>query len=314
LANQGILICLNSKNNPKDVLDVLKNHPHCLLKEHHIVGFKINWENKVQNLVELAQELNLGIDSFVFVDDSDTECALVRKALEQVTVIQTPKKLYLYQECLLKEGYFDKLTFSQEDQKRTEMYKTDQKRGNAAKNFVNMEEFLSSLELEVFIHPMTEQEIPRVAQLSQKTNQFNLTTKRYSDADIGHFYTDPKIEIYTLSVKDKFGPYGLTGMMVVRIIDKTRAIVDSCLLSCRILGRRLELLFVGYVLEHLTQKYNISEWKAEFFKTKKNEQVEFFWEKFNFEWDQKIEGFKSYHLNSPDLAKIKLNYIKINED
>lgn len=313
LIERGVLVALCSKNNEEDVWDVLGNHPYSLLKRSHLSGWRINWEHKLDNLVSLANELNIGIDSFVYVDDDPSECELVRQYLPEVTVLQVPEKLYAYPQLLFKDGLFDTLHISKEDKQRTAMYRAEVQRKQEKSRFTNLEEYFASLELVATIHPVKGHEINRVAQLTQKTNQFNLTTRRYSEKDIRNFCSDPAWIVYALSVKDKFGDYGLTGVLIAKH-ENEKGVIDSLLLSCRILSRRLEIALVDYCLRDLENKWNIESWAAEYIPTKKNQQVADFWVRIGFTQLKDTDGAKSFFMEKSGIKAENINFIKIISD
>lgn len=310
LVRRGALVALCSKNNEEDVMNVLDNHPHCLLKRSHLVSWRINWDNKIDNLISLADELNVGIDSFVFIDDDSSECQMVQHYLPEVTVLQVPQKLYLYPQLLFKEAFFDTLHISAEDKKRTAMYQAEIKRKQTLKHVDNLDDWLKSLELIAAIHPIKKDEIARVAQLTQKTNQFNLTTRRYSEQDIRLYCENPSWKIYTLAVKDKFGDYGLTGVLIIKTEDK-KGIIDTFLMSCRILGKRLEDVFLNYAINQLEAKKNIIQWSAGYIPAKKNQQVENFWDDIGFTYMNTENGTKIYSLKKGGLKTKEITFVKI---
>ena len=176
-----------------------------------------------------------------------------------------------------------------------------------------MESFQKSLELKAIIHSVKDYEIPRVAQLTQKTNQFNLTTRRYSESEVRVFAEDACSEILTLSVKDKFGDLGLTGVFIAKFKGPL-GIVDTLLLSCRILGRQLELAFVGECLQKLEQEKKLLRWQAEFLPTKKNQQVNDFWDKVGFNLDIESEDRKLYSMEKMSRDFLNINFILIETD
>lgn len=297
LYDRGVLIALCSKNNETDVWDVIEDHPHSLIKREHLSAYRINWSDKPSNIVQLAEELNLGLDSFVFVDDSDFECEFVSQSLPEVTVLQVPSKLYEYSSLLFRDGLFDTLAISQEDKGRTEMYQAEAKRQEFAKEFNNIDDYLASLELKVLIHPVKEHEIPRVAQLTQKTNQFNLTTRRYSEAQIMQFANSSRSKVFSLTMQDKFGDSGLTGVFIARR-ENDQAYIDTLLLSCRVLGRKLELEFINHCIQKLNRDWKPQQWLAEYIPTKKNHQVSELWDKFFFSVEQLPDGTKKYRADA----------------
>jgi len=279
---RGILVALCSKNNEGEVWDVLENHPKCLLKRAHLSSWRINWEDKISNIQSLSEELNLGLDSIVFVDDNPLECELVEQYLPDVTVLRVPKNLAYLPQLLFKQGWFDTLSASQEDKKRVKMVQNEALRQATIKQFEDLDDYLASLNLEASIQLATHQTVVRIAQLTQKTNQFNLTTRRYSENDIVKLLENPDNAVFTLSIQDKFGDYGLTGVCIVEK-NRQQGIIDTLLLSCRILGRKLEQVFVNYCLTRLETQWNVTEWQAEYIPTSKNAQVSDFWLQFGFE-------------------------------
>ncbi|MBF0236070.1 MAG: HAD-IIIC family phosphatase [SAR324 cluster bacterium] len=313
LIERGVMIALCSKNNEQDVWDVLNNHPSCLLKPTHLSAWKINWDDKASNISALAKELNIGLDSFVFMDDSPMECDLVRSTFPMVTVVPVPKKLFEYPSLLFKDGWFDTLTVSLEDKHRNTMYQIEVTRNKHLNGIENLNDYLSNLELVAIIHPMTSEEIQRVSQLTQKTNQFNLTTKRYSEIEIKAFANNSERFIFTMTVEDKFGPYGLTGIFMAQKTSEYIQ-VDSFLMSCRILGRNLECAFVDYCMSYLENQWGMNQWKSFYIPTPKNHQVANFWEKFGFKAINCNDKLKEYYLNEGEKIKWELDYIKMIKD
>ncbi|MEN6461510.1 MAG: HAD-IIIC family phosphatase [Syntrophomonas sp.] len=295
LYERGVLIALCSKNNEEDVWEVLNQHPYSLIKRSHLAAWRVNWEDKVTNIKSIVEELNIGMDSIVFVDDSEVECDMIKQYLPEIQVMLVPKHLYTYPPLLLREGLFDTLSISSEDRLRTEMYQAEIKRKDEINNFESLDEYLASLHLTAFIHPIREEEIARVAQMTQKTNQFNLTTHRYSETDIKKLVQNPNADIFTLTVADKFGDYGLTGVFIGMGSDNIYQI-DSLLLSCRILGRKLEYAFVNHCLSNIKENRNIQFVQAEYIPTIKNKQVSNFWDQIGFSVVKESEQKKQYHL------------------
>jgi FkbH-like protein len=261
---------------------VLDSHPHCLIKRSHLVASRVNWKDKEVNLRELTEDLNIGLDAVVFVDDNPMECARIQAFLTDVTVRQVPERLYDLPVLLDQEGLFDKIGMTKEDLARTAMYQNDEQRREAAKSFSTAEKFLASLEIRASIRTAKDHEIGRVAQLTQKTNQFNLTTRRYSEAEIRDLAGRDDRAVYALSARDRFGDLGLTGVLIAKRTDAA-AVIDTLLMSCRVLGRRLELQFVTECVRQLTARWRVDRWEAEYVRTQKNRQVVNFWDQFGFE-------------------------------
>lgn len=312
LHERGVLIALCSKNNDEDVWEVLDRHPHSLLKREHLSAWRINWNDKATNFRELAEELNLGMDSFVFVDDNPTECELVATALPDVTVMRVPDKLYLYPRLLLKDGLFDTLTVSGEDRQRARMYQAEAQRKDAARQYDSIDQYLSSLALVATIHPATPREVARIAQLTQKTNQFNLTTRRYAEGEIARFLSREDHGVFSLTVTDKFGDSGLTGVLIA-VRDGSVGRIDSLLLSCRILGRNLETVFLHRCLALLETAWGVKEWRGEYLPTRKNRQVEDFFDRMGFDLMVESESGKTYQLPVVQRVAPDITYITIEE-
>lgn len=234
----GMVLCLCSKNNEEDVSSVFSQNPGMLLKKEHILAARINWRTKSQNLKELAQELNLGLESFIFLDDNTVECAEVEANCPEVLTLPLPADQRELPRFLRHAWAFDHLKVTAEDRKRTLLYKQNIQREKLLASATSMEDFLSSLKLEIRIEPMKAAELARVSQLTQRTNQFNCTTIRRSENDLKKLIREGA-ESFVVHVRDRFGDYGLVGaVLFVQAEEKIK--VDTFLLSCRVLGRRVE--------------------------------------------------------------------------
>lgn len=293
LSKSGVILAICSKNNEADVLEVWEKNPFMVLKKDNFATWRINWTDKATNIKEMAYELNIGLDSFVFVDDNPTERELIRQVLPMVEVPEFPLQPYdlpvFFKEIV--EKYFRVYSVTNEDKKKTEQYKANAQRAQAQRSFVDFDAFLESLDIQIAIEAANEFNIPRIAQMTQKTNQFNLTTKRYTDADVRQF-VEQGWKIWCISVADKFGDNGITGVIFVN--DDT---IDSFLLSCRILGKGIEEAFLKTVLAILKSE-GIETVRASYVPTAKNAQVKDFYERSGFsspvEWE---DGKKSYVQN-----------------
>jgi FkbH-like protein len=316
LSKRGVIIGLCSKNNEQDVLDVLRNHKDMILKEEHIVIKKVNWVDKASNLREIASELNIGIDSLVFVDDSNFEINLIKEQVPEILAIKVPTAISDYPDLILKNVYtYFNLVLNCDDAKKTEMYKQQFERENSKIAFNSIENYLASLEIELTVVKNDKAHIPRIAQLTQKTNQFNLTTYRYSESQIYHFMADKKHEVYAMFVKDKFGDNGLTGVCIAKEDEKDskNVILDSLLMSCRIIGRNIEFVYVSLIIKDLTNK-GYKTLTVHYIPTKKNAQVEDFYDKVGLNLIENIDGTKHYSLNIANFEPKKVEYIKINTE
>lgn len=276
LYNRGILIALCSKNNEDDVWNVFDHHPDMVLRKEHIAAARINWQNKAANLREIAYDLNIGLDSIVFMDDSNFEVNLVRQVLPQIDVVHLPEgRAVEYRKILASCGLFETLTISAEDRKRGIMYQEETNRQKLRSQITDMVAYYKTLEMVVDIYPADNFTAPRIAQLTQKTNQFNLTTRRYKDADIQSFMADSSNEVIYIKLSDQFGDSGIVGTCILRYEDR-KAIIDTFLLSCRVLGRNIEDIFILYILRRAKKRgCNIVE--GEYIRTNKNNPAESFY-------------------------------------
>lgn len=279
LYNRGIILALCSKNNEKDVLDFIESHPDILIKEKHLSAYKINWQEKHTNILALSEELNIGLDSMVFIDDSQFELELVRQMLPQVTTLDfSCVKPSDFTHTLKSYSGFDSFSISAEDKERGGMYKAEAKRAQTQSAFANFDEYLESLGIEIQIAKASDAQVPRVSQLTQRTNQFNLTTRRYSESEIGSLGNSPQSAVYCLRVKDKFGDLGLVGI-IIALEASEGIIVDTFLMSCRALGRKIEDIFLAEVIKNIAARRNKAIY-AVYSPTSKNIQTAEYYEPF----------------------------------
>lgn len=251
LSNNGVLIVIVSKNNMADVDEVFSRHPDMILTCDDVVAKRVNWQDKSTNLREIAADLNLGLDSFFFVDDSDFEINLIKEQIPEVTSFQVPKTVEEYPKLLLsalKESFF--LRGSEADQARRIQYKQQSDRAKERSGYQTLEDYLESIGIIVDISVNNADHIDRVAQLTQKTNQFNLTTKRLTVADIEKLIRSEHNDVFIGNVSDKFGDSGLT-VVVLSSRQDEHVMIDNFIMSCRVMGRRIEYA----VLDHLVEYY-----------------------------------------------------------
>lgn len=313
LSKRGVIVGICSKNNEKDVLDVFQNHKDMVLKEEHIVIKKINWEDKASNLIAIGNELNIGLNSLVFVDDSNFEINLIKESIPEIHAIQVPANIAEYPKLILKNVFTHfNLLLKSDDAKKTEMYKQQFIRENSKATFSSMCDYLASLEIELTVLKNDLAQVPRIAQLTQKTNQFNLTTYRYTESQIQQFMEEEKFDVYSIFVKDKFGDNGLTGVCITRQDENNPniRIIDSMLMSCRIIGRNIEFVFCSHIISDLAGR-GYQTVSAEFIHTSKNAQVENFYEKIGFTLIGNNQESKQYSLNMANFEPSIVEYIKI---
>ena len=281
LQHRGVLLALCSKNNEADALEVLEKHPECLIRKEHLACTRINWNDKAANLREIARELNIGLDSLVFVDDSEFECSLVRQTVPEVQVIHLPKDPSRYEQILRGLDCFDALAVTAEDLARTRQYQTEAQRQGLRAQSGSVEEYLRSLEMTLTIAPADPLGIPRIAQLTQKTNQFNLTGRRYSEAEIHGLAKDADAAVYSAHLEDRFDSSGIIAVAIVRYVGD-RATVDAFLMSCRVIGRGVEDALLAHLATEARQRG--CRWLAgEYRATKKNAMTADFYPRHGFQ-------------------------------
>ena len=249
LYERGVVLAISSKNNLDDALEVIHGHPDMILREQHFASIKIDWRDKVTHLREIADELKLGLDSFVFIDDSPVEREWVRSQLPEVLVVDLPEDPSFYRRSILDLEVFNTLALTNEDRRRAHLYKQEARRGRLREASSSLEEFYFSLQMQATITPGDPFTVPRITTLIQRTNQFNLTTRRYAQADIKTFCESEDYEVYSLQLRDKFGDNGIVGAAIINRQQRDVWKIDSFLLSCRVIGRTLETAFLGYIAE-----------------------------------------------------------------
>ncbi len=243
LRRRGTLLAICSKNEEADVLEVLRTHPDCILSEEDFATHRINWTDKADNIQSIVGELNLGLDHIVFIDDNPVECEWVSSRLPAVRVLKWPEDLEgadTLDDLLL----FDSLAVTDEDRGRTEMYRAEGLRRSAREEAPSFEDYLRSLDMRATVGSARPEHLPRVAQLTQRTNQFNLTTRRYDVAALGDLADSAHAAVVWLDLRDHFGGHGIVGCGILRTAGPT-AIIDTLLLSCRVLGREVEVVLVN---------------------------------------------------------------------
>ncbi len=266
--NSGMLICLCSKNNEEDVVEVFERRQDMPLKREHIISWRVNWEAKSKNLKSLASELNLGLDSFIFIDDNPVECAEVQANCPAVLTLLLPTIVEEIPRFLQHIWAFDRLKVTTEDKKRTSLYKENIQRDRLLKASPTLENFLEGLGLQIKISPPSPQQLERVAQLTQRTNQFNLTTIRRSEQEINQL-CQGNYECLVVEVSDRFGDYGLVGVLLFTL-DGDSLINDTFLLSCRVLGRGVEYKMLAHLGE-IARNRGMAQVKLAYVPSEKNQ-------------------------------------------
>jgi len=265
----GMLVCLCSKNSEEDVWSVFEKNPGMVLKREHFVSSRINWQPKSENLRSLSAELKLGMDSFIFLDDSAVECAEVEARCPEALTLQLPEQNTDFKRFLSHVWAFDHLKITEEDRKRSDFYARNAEREKLSAQSMRLEDFLAGLELQLEFLPMTRAELPRVAQLTQRTNQFNFTSVRRTENEVEQLCLAGNAECLVIRLRDRFGDYGLVGAMIFTrrpgLLD-----VDNVLLSCRALGRRVEHRILSH-LDRIARKEDRGNIRIHFVPTPKNQ-------------------------------------------
>ena len=280
--NRGVILAVNSKNNRDEALKVIEEHPNMILRGRHFAAIRINWKDKVENMIELADELNIGLDSMVFVDDSPQERERMKQALPQVLVPDLPKSPFQYLKALQQIGDFNTLVLSEEDKRRGEMYYAKKRRRDLMESMSSIEDFLRSLDMRVEIKLADSFTVPRITSLINRTNQFNLTTRRYNQAEVELMCSRPDdFQTYSMKVSDRFGDEGIVGVAIIhREVDKW--VIDSFLLSCRVIGRTVETALLAKIAED-ARNSGASVLIGEYIPTKKNSPARSFYSDHGFE-------------------------------
>lgn len=316
LQKRGVLLALCSKNNLADVERVFANHPDMILREHHLVCKKVNWQDKASNLREISLELSLGLESFIFLDDSDFELGLIQRELPQVTCVQVPKNLSEYPKLIreLTKKVF-RLSKTVEDDRKTEMYHQENQRKKYAVEFESTEQYLASLSLKLTIFWDKKIPVARVAQLSQKTNQLNLTTRRYTEADIQKMLGDPTCTLAAFSASDRYGDYGVTGVVIIRQHSDANnsAVIDTLLMSCRVIARNLEYAFFDEIVRVMREK-GIHKLYGVYIATSKNMLVENLYDKLGLQLIESSDTTRNYLLDLLEFQPRNIDYIAADSD
>jgi FkbH-like protein len=244
LAERGVVLAASSKNDPAIALEVFERHPEMVLKRDDIAVFEANWGDKPAALLRIARKLEFGLDALVFFDDNPAERAIVRRTLPEVAVLEVPAAPECFIECLADSGWFEAVAFTGEDALRSRHYVADRRRREALEKATDLEGFLDSLGIELEICRLDSINLPRATQLVNKTNQFNLTTRRTNEEEMASLAVDPAAVVLTGRARDKFGDNGLITVAAGRLLDDPAGRVldiDIWVMSCRVLGRRIEL-------------------------------------------------------------------------
>jgi FkbH-like protein len=280
LHRRGVVLAINSKNNESEIHDVFQSHPDMVLKAEHFSATRINWRDKVENMLDLSGELGLGLDSFVFFDDSAAECERMKEALPEVLTIQAPSDVLSFGSALMKNAPFDRLSWTDEDRRRTDMYREQTARRDLAEAVGGVEAFLERLEMSAEVKPVDALTLSRAAELTQKTNQFNVATGRYTTADMAASAASADRAVLSMRLLDRFGDNGVIGLGIARAEHGT-AVIEEFLLSCRVIGRHAETALLSSLVAWAKAR-GLREMRGTFIPTAKNAPAADFFQKHGF--------------------------------
>jgi FkbH-like protein len=298
LKNRGIVLAACSKNEEDAAKQPFQEHPDMTLRLEDIAVFVANWENKVDNIKHIQKVLNIGFDSMVFLDDNPFERNLVRELLPAVTVPELPEDPSLVVSYLCSLNLFETASFSEEDLQRTKQYQEEVTRSSFQKAFTSIDDYLSSLGMISVVKAFDDFSVPRVAQLTQRSNQFNLRTVRYTEAEIERMRKSNEFITLSFQLEDKFGDYGLIGLVILKKLEKATAFVDTWIMSCRVLKRGMEEFIVNQMTKE-ARRLGIEILIGEYLPTAKNRMVKDVYSQVGFaqsngRWELDLQHFKEF--------------------
>lgn len=305
LKDRGVLLAIASRNNECDVDAVFREHPMMVLRPDDFVVRKIGWRPKPEMLAEMSEELSLGLGSFVLIDDSPAERDLVRAHLPDVAVPEFPADPFTLGSWFagVAKEHFDSLLLTDEDRRRTDIYRADVRRSRASADFSRLDDFYRSLEMKMRVWIDHREQAPRLAQLTQKTNQFNLTTRRYGVTEIEEMTARPDVRLYDIELSDRYGSNGIVGLVITRLSDES-AEIDTFLLSCRVIGRNVESALFAFVVNDL-HALGIHTISARFIPTERNAPISGLLDQLGFEAGDDLRTFTITPMVYPDYIEVE---------
>ena len=306
LKNQGIVLALVSKNDEAVAIEAINNHPEMILSMEDFVTHRINWDDKAKNIVDIVNELNLGLQSVVFLDDSPFERARVQDALPEVLVPELPKDPTDYNTFLSKLRCFDKTHVTDEDKSRSNLYKSESKRIKLKQQLKSLSDWIKTLNLTIVIENIKNENTPRAVQLLNKTNQMNLTTRRLSEQEFDNWVQIHSNNLWTIRAADKFGDYGIIGILSISIKDSVATLVDF-ILSCRVVGRYIEETMIEF-LKEFCKENKVDKINGKYIKTEKNSLCYHFFNKLKLINNK--QDFFEFSSNQKKLSLLNINVKK----
>ncbi|HEX5065480.1 MAG TPA: HAD-IIIC family phosphatase, partial [Myxococcota bacterium] len=297
LGERGILLAVNSKNNLDDAMEVLRSHESMWLRESDFSALRINWKPKPENMSSIAAELNIGTDSLVFVDDNPDERERMRQMLPEVLTVDLPADPARYRATLESLPELQVLAITAEDRARVSSYRAERERGEVRRGAASVEEYLASLDIAVALERVSERSAQRVAQLFQRTNQFNVTTRRYDLAEVKKLASDPGVSFLALHAQDRFGDHGLVAVALARIgAGEWR--IDSLLMSCRVIGYGIETALLSAIAEPAALA-GAKRLVGEFIPTRKNAPARDLYERHGLVQTGSVDGVEQWECPLP---------------
>ena len=281
LAGRGIILAVCSKNDENNALEPFEKHPDMVLRREDIACFVANWDDKAANLRKIARTLNIGLESLVFLDDNPFERNLIRLELPMVAVPEIADDPADYSRALADAGYFESLAFTGEDRDRTSLYRSNRDRQVLKDQAADLPAYLRGLDMHLIARPFDDLGKQRIVQLINKSNQFNLTSRRYSDAEVTAVMADPSAFGLQFRLTDRFGDNGVIAIVIGRLTAGTEVVIDTWLMSCRVLGRQVEQATLDFVVEQ-ARTLGAARLVGEYIPTAKNGMVKDHYAKLGF--------------------------------
>jgi FkbH-like protein len=314
LQDRGVLLAVCSKNNRADVVEVFDSRPEIPLKLADFAAAEICWDPKHQGLRKIAEALNIGTDSLVFVDDNPAEISLIQQMMPEVKTVLLPPDPAEYAGLIERMNDFEKPEILEEDRRKADQYRENRQRQELQAATGDLGSYLASLRTELEIHLARREDLPRVHQLFTKTNQFNLTTERYSLAEVERFATSPACELWVAWARDRFGDFGTIAVVLLKKVGRM-ATIDSFLMSCRAMGRGIETAIMNHVKQRLVQDRSGLELRGRYLPTAKNKPVETFYDEQGFRLlESSSSGEKLYGLRRDEARLQPCDWIRVTHD
>ncbi|MDR2082771.1 MAG: HAD-IIIC family phosphatase [Candidatus Ancillula trichonymphae] len=307
LKERGVILAVCSKNEESTAREAFEQNPYMILKLEDISCFVANWEDKASNIKKIAAALNIGVDSLVFFDDNPAERALVQQFVLECLVVDVPAEVADYARALDSAHAFDWLQLKPEDLNRSSSYVANSVRDNLAASFTNYEDYLCALQMHADIGEITHKQMARFSQLINKSNQFNLRTIRYTEAEIEELLEDDVVKCIGICLADKFSEYGLISCIILRK-DASKLFVNTWLMSCRVLKRGVEDLALEYIVQ-LAKSWGAEQIQGEYIPNKKNKMVQNFFSEQGFTKIAETTSSTRYQLNISDELQMKKHFI-----